>query len=166
MGYQSRFEYQWGCRCRYITIAYINHDNHLSCSCFEILCGLRSNKQMPIVAVVLWNPFILVTSLQLICGSPCVEITIIKITRTVLSFKKGNSILVRLSWDYLQQTGMSLELRFLARFQWREAYVLDNWQLAELPQSGGREFDPRRVHDNLSVPLWVYMRFPVPEHQN
>ena len=63
-------------------------------------------------------------------------------------------------------TGMPLELRFLARFQWREAYVLDNWQLAELPQSGGREFDPRRVHDNLSVPLWVYMRFPVPEHQN
>ena len=63
-------------------------------------------------------------------------------------------------------SGMSLELRFLARFQWREAYVLDNWQLAELPQSGGREFDPRRVHDNLSVPLWVYMRFPVPEHQN
>ena len=41
-------------------------------------------------------------------------------------------------------TGMSLELRFLALFQWREAYVLDNWQLAELPQSGGREFDPRR----------------------
>ena len=54
----------------------------------------------------------------------------------------------------------------LARFQWREAYVLDNWQLAELPQSGGREFDAHRVHDNLSVPLWVYMRFPVPEHQN
>ena len=61
---------------------------------------------------------------------------------------------------------MSLELRFLTQFQWREAYVLDNWQLAELPQSGGREFDPRRVHDNLSVPLWVYMRFPVPEHQH
>ena len=39
------------------------------------------------------------------------------------------------------------------------------WQLAELLQSGGREFDPRRVHENLSVPLWVYMRFPVPEHQ-
>ena len=53
-------------------------------------------------------------------------------------------------------------------FQWHEAIVLDNWQLAELPQSGGREFDPRRVHrdDNLSVPLWVYMRVPVPEHQN
>ena len=33
----------------------------------------------------------------------------------------------------------TIELRFLARFQWREAYVLDNWQLAELPQSGGRE---------------------------
>ena len=63
-------------------------------------------------------------------------------------------------------TGMSLELRFLARFKWREAYVLHNWQLAEFPQSGGREFDPRRVHDNLSVPLWVNMRFPVPEHQN
>ena len=66
----------------------------------------------------------------------------------------------------LTSTGTSLELRFLARFQWREAYVLDNWQLAELPQSGGREFDPRLVHDNLSVPLWIYMRFPVPEHQN
>ena len=26
-------------------------------------------------------------------------------------------------------TGMSLELRFLTQFQWREAYVLDNWQL-------------------------------------
>ena len=61
---------------------------------------------------------------------------------------------------------MSLELRFKKQFQWREAYVLHNWQLAELPQCGGREFDPRRVHDNLSVPLWVYMRFPVPEHQN
>ena len=44
-------------------------------------------------------------------------------------------------------------------FQWHETNVLDNWQLAELPQSGGREFDPRRVHDNVSVPLWVYMRF-------
>ena len=37
--------------------------------------------------------------------------------------------------------------------QWHEANVLDNWQLAELSQSGGREFDPRRVRDNLSVPL-------------
>ena len=55
---------------------------------------------------------------------------------------------------------------FLTQFQWHEANVLDNWQLAELPQSGGCEFDPRRGHDNLSVPLWVYMRFPVPEHQN
>ena len=60
-------------------------------------------------------------------------------------------------------SGMSLELRFLAQSQWHEANVLDNWQL---PQSGGREFDPRRVHDNLSVPLWVYMCFPVPEHPN
>ena len=63
-------------------------------------------------------------------------------------------------------TGMSLELRFFTQFQWREAYVLDNWQLVVLSQSGRREFDPRRVHDNLSVPLWVYMRLPVPEHQN
>ena len=63
-------------------------------------------------------------------------------------------------------SGVSVGLRFFTQFQWREAYVLDNWLLAELPQSGGRDFDPRRVHDNLSVPLWVYMRFPVPEHQN
>ena len=61
-------------------------------------------------------------------------------------------------------TGTSLELRFLAHF----GGVKRAGQLAvaELPQSGGREFDPRLVHDNLSVPLWVYMRFPVPEHQN
>ena len=60
--------------------------------------------------------------------------------------------------------GHVIGIAFLTHFQWREAYVLDNWQLAELPQSGGREFDPRWVHDNLSVLLWVYMRFPVPEH--
>ena len=38
--------------------------------------------------------------------------------------------------------------------------ISDAWrkragQLAMLPQSGGSEFDPRWVHDNLSVPLWV-----------
>ena len=62
--------------------------------------------------------------------------------------------------------GHVIGVAFLTQYQWREAYVLDTWQLAELPRSGGREFDPHRVHDNLSVPLWVYMRFPVPEHQN
>ena len=55
---------------------------------------------------------------------------------------------------------------FLTQFEWHHANVLDNWQLAEFPQSGGRECDPRRVHDDSSVPLWVDMRFPVPEHQN
>ena len=63
-------------------------------------------------------------------------------------------------------SGMSLGLCFLTQFQWHEAIVLDNWQLAELPQSGGREFNPRRVQDNSSVPLWVYMHFLVPENQN
>ena len=48
----------------------------------------------------------------------------------------------------------------------RQLAELPKWQLAELPQSGGREFDPRRVHDHLSVPLWVNMRFPESEHQN
>ena len=62
--------------------------------------------------------------------------------------------------------GHVIGVAFLERFQWRKAYVLDKWQLAELPQSGGHEFDPRRVHDNLSFPLWVNMRFPLPEHQN
>ena len=61
---------------------------------------------------------------------------------------------------------MSMELRFLTQFQWREAYVLDNWQLAELRQYGGGEFETRWVNDNLSVPLRVYMRLLVPEHQN
>ena len=63
-------------------------------------------------------------------------------------------------------SGLSLGLCVLTQFQWHEAIVLDNWQLAGLPQSGGREFNPHRVHDNLSVPLWVYMRFRVPEHQH
>ena len=57
-------------------------------------------------------------------------------------------------------------IEFLTQFQWHEANVLDNWQLAVLPQSGGSEIDPRWAHDILSVPLWVYMRFPVPEHYN
>ena len=39
--------------------------------------------------------------------------------------------------------------------------MLDNCQLAVLPQSGGTEFEPHWVHDNLMVPLWVYIRFPV-----
>ena len=63
-------------------------------------------------------------------------------------------------------SGTSLGLCFLTQFQWHEAILLDNWQLVVLPQSGGRGFNPRRVHDYLSVPLRVYMRFPVPEHQN
>ena len=45
--------------------------------------------------------------------------------------------------------GHVIGVAFFTQFQWCEAYVLDNWQLAELPQSGGREFDPRRVYDNL-----------------
>ena len=49
--------------------------------------------------------------------------------------------------------GYVIGIVFLTQFQWHEANVLDNWQLAELPKSGGREFNPRRVHDNLSVPL-------------
>ena len=63
-------------------------------------------------------------------------------------------------------SGMSLGLCLLTPFQWHKAIMLENWQLAVLPQSGGRKLNPRRVHDNLSVPLWVYMRFPVPDHQN
>ena len=53
--------------------------------------------------------------------------------------------------------GHAIGVVFLTQLQWHEANVLDNWQLAELPQCGGREFDPRRVHNNLSVPLWVYI---------
>ena len=40
----------------------------------------------------------------------------------------------------------------LTQFQWQEANVLDNWQLAVLSQVGGSDFDHRWVHDNLSVP--------------
>ena len=54
--------------------------------------------------------------------------------------------------------GHVLGVVFLTQFQWHEANVLGNWQLADLPQSGGREFDPHRVHDNLSVPLFSCAR--------
>ena len=47
----------------------------------------------------------------------------------------------------------------------RACWTTGSWRSClSLEVSGGREFDPRRVHDNVSVPLWVYMRFPVPEH--
>ena len=39
-------------------------------------------------------------------------------------------------------------------------------QPAVVPQPGGSEFDPHWVHGNLSIPLWVYMRFCMPELQN
>ena len=39
-------------------------------------------------------------------------------------------------------------------------------KLAMLPQPGGCEFNPRLVHEKLSLPLCVYIRFLVPEHQN
>ena len=48
-----------------------------------------------------------------------------------------------------------LGLCFLAQFPWYEMNIWNNWQLAVLPQSGGTEFDPHSVHDNLSVPLSV-----------
>ena len=35
--------------------------------------------------------------------------------------------------------------------QWHEVNVLDNWQLAVLPQSGGSEFDSHWVHDSFRV---------------
>ena len=62
---------------------------------------------------------------------------------------------------------MSLELRgffYTISVAWNECAG----QLAAggVASVGGREFDPRRVHDTISVPLWVYVRFPVQEHQN
>ena len=62
-------------------------------------------------------------------------------------------------------SGMSLGLCFLTQFQWHSANVLDSWQLVVLPQSGGHEFNPLWVHNNLSVPLWVNIYFPVPGHK-
>ena len=43
--------------------------------------------------------------------------------------------------------GHVIGIVFLTQFQWHEAIVLDNWQLAVLPGSGGRDFNPHRVHD-------------------
>ena len=119
---------------------------------------------------------------RFLCGSICVSLCqSIKIKPTnmyIASARAQFKINTHRCWNWhhvhsrqvvscpVQPRARHWSCVFLARFQWREAYVLDNWQLAELPQSGGREFDPRLVHDNLSVPLWVYMRFPVPEHQN
>ena len=86
-----------------------------------------------------------------------------------LNEKKNSSTMVSYSYrqtsllySFLTYYDNIITIRaFLTQFQWHEVNVLDNWQLVELPQSGGREFDPHRVHYNLSVPLWVYMRFPV-----
>ena len=55
-------------------------------------------------------------------------------------------------------SGMSLGLCFFTQFH--EANVLDNWQLAVLPQSGCREFNSHRVHDNSSVTFVGLHAFP------
>ena len=53
-------------------------------------------------------------------------------------------------------SGMSLRLCCSKQFQRHEANVLDNWQLAVLPQSGGREFNPHWVHDNSFMDLCAF----------
>ena len=118
---------------------------------------------------------------RFLCGFICVSLcqtsksnhTNMYITNARAQFKIKTHR--RWNWNLCIPDGLSvvqcslghvIGVAFFTQFQWHEANVLDNWQLAELPQFGGRVLDPRRVHDNLSVPLWVYMRFPVPEHQN
>ena len=52
--------------------------------------------------------------------------------------------------------GHAMVIVFFTQIQWHATNVKNNWQLAVLlPSSRGSEFDPRLVHDNLSVPLWV-----------
>ena len=63
-------------------------------------------------------------------------------------------------------SGISWGLCLLTRFQPPEANELDNWQVALFSQSRGSEFNPDWVHENLMVPLWVCMHFPVWVHQN
>ena len=53
-------------------------------------------------------------------------------------------------------TPLPLGLCLLTQFLWRETNVLDNLQLVVLPQSGGTEFGPHSVHDNLWVPFRLY----------
>ena len=59
-----------------------------------------------------------------------------------------------------------IEIVFLTHFQWHEEIVLDNWQLAVLPQFRGSEFNPCWFLHNLLVTLWDYIHFPMPEHQH
>ena len=124
-----------------------------------------------------WSTIIYLFLCGFICVSLCQSIKIKPTNMYIASARAQFKINTHRCWNWhlCIPDGLSvvqcshghvIGVAFLARLQWREAYVLDNWQLAELPQSGGREFDPRRVYDNLSVPLWVYMHFPVPEHQN
>ena len=125
-----------------------------------------------------WSTIIYRFLCGFICVSLCQRIKIKPTNMYIASARAQFKINTHMCWNWhhvhsrqvvscpVQPRARHWSCVFLARFQWREAYVLDNWQLAELPQSGGREFDPRLVHDNLSVPLWVYMRFPVPAHQN
>ena len=61
--------------------------------------------------------------------------------------------------------GHVIGIVLLTQFQWHEAILLDNWQLAVLPQCGGHELHLHRVHDNLSVPFRLYMGFPLSGRQ-
>ena len=72
-------------------------------------------------------------------------------------------------WDYhtivvsvlhglsVVQCPSAVGIVFLTQFLWHETNVLDNWQLAALTQSGGSEFNPRWVLDNLS--FYFYFKY-------
>ena len=61
-------------------------------------------------------------------------------------------------------SGMSLGFVFFSGMK-QMCPTAGSWWCC-LSRYGGCEFDPRLVHDTLSVPLWVYMRFAAQDHQN
>ena len=114
---------------------------------------------------------------RFICISLCQSIKIkptnIYVTSARAQFKINT--LSCLNWQLCIPDGLSVVQWSLRHFLWnvfwhnssgmkRTCLTTGSWWF--LPQPGGREFDLHRVHDNLSVPLWIYMRFPAPEHQN
>ena len=68
------------------------------------------------------------------------------------------SLLAELTWSWWYHDASIIvpgDTANLWCHQWGES-----WHHGD-SRFSGFEFNPRRVHDNLSVPLWVYMRFPV-----
>ena len=137
-----------------------------------VTLGSRASSSIPAGSMIIYR-FLC----RFICVSFCQSIKIKTTNMYIASARAQFKINTHGCWNWHQcipdglpvvqcSLGHVIGIVFLTQFQWHEANVRVNWQLVVLLQFGGREFNPRPVHDDLPVLLWVYMSFPVPEHQN